>query len=825
MTVAVRFRRHLRRLLLLLASCCLLSLLFSAYFLFASSSPSMQLGQSAEPACAQPLSMSPYRHLPYPYPPNPPHTHVQTDPVVLVLVESQYSQLGQDIVAILESAHFQFRMEIASGKGDLPPLTEKGRGRYSLIIYENLLKYAHADTWNRQLLHQYCTEYRVGIIGFYRSTENSPSVLKLRGLPLVLRTNQVLWDCCVVSSSPLLHLTKPGTDRGALPGEDWTSFSSNHSTYQAVLHARAKEGAVAGSGDNPGPGFSLGLQATVVQDLGLYDGVRRVLFGQGLGYWLHRLILVDAISYLTDRKLTLGLDRHILVDIDDIFVGKEGTRMNAKDVKALLDTQKQLRSYISNFTFNLGFSGKFYHTGTSEEDEGDDLLLKYVDEFWWFPHMWSHMQPHLFHNESSLLEQMVLNKEFALEHNIPVDMGYAVAPHHSGVYPVHLQLYEAWRRVWNIRVTSTEEYPHLKPARYRKGFIHSNIMVLPRQTCGLFTHTIYYKEYPGGPKELDKSIRGGELFLTVLLNPNPCDDKRHKDIWSKEKTCDRLPKFMVVGPQKTGTTALYLFLLMHPSISSNFPSPKTYEEVQFFNTNNYHKGIDWYMEFFPVPSNVSTDFLFEKSANYFPSEETPRRAAALLPKAKIITLLINPSDRAYSWYQHQRAHEDQAALQYTFYDVISARKEEPPELRSLQNRCLIPGLYATHLERWLTYYPANQVMIIDGHQLRSDPAAVMDEVQKFLGVTPHINYSQALTFDPQKGFWCQLLEGGKTKCLGKSKGRKYPPMEPEARAYLSRYYRDHNVELSKLLHRLGQPLPSWLREELQKITFASVSQS
>lgn len=57
------------------------------------------------------------------------------------------------------------------------------------------------------------------------------------------------------------------------------------------------------------------------------------------------------------------------------------------------------------------------------------------------------------------------------------------------------------------------------------------------------------------------------------------------------------------------------------------------------------------MEFFPVPSNVTTDFLFEKSANYFPSEESPRRAAALLPKAKIITLLINPSDRAYSWYQ------------------------------------------------------------------------------------------------------------------------------------------------------------------------------
>lgn len=63
------------------------------------------------------------------------------------------------------------------------------------------------------------------------------------------------------------------------------------------------------------------------------------------------------------------------------------------------------------------------------------------------------------------------------EHGIPTGMGYAVAPHHSGVYPVHIQLYEAWKKVWHIRVTSTEEYPHLKPARYRRGFIHNGIMV------------------------------------------------------------------------------------------------------------------------------------------------------------------------------------------------------------------------------------------------------------------------------------------------------------------------------------------------------------
>lgn len=58
-----------------------------------------------------------------------------------------------------------------------------------------------------------------------------------------------------------------------------------------------------------------------------------------------------------------------------------------------------------------------------------------------------------------------------------------------------------------------------------------------------------------------------------------------------------------------------------------------------------------YMEYFPLPSNTSSDYYFEKSANYFDSEVAALRAAALLPKAKIITILINPADRAYSWYQ------------------------------------------------------------------------------------------------------------------------------------------------------------------------------
>ncbi|XP_045687383.1 bifunctional heparan sulfate N-deacetylase/N-sulfotransferase 4 [Phyllostomus hastatus] len=872
-----RLRRSFRALTVLLATSCLASVLVSAYFLYAGYRRAGALVETGAGAAGC-VGARPPPDRPGPRPAGlrtaRPADAARTDATVLLFVESQYSQLGQDVVAILESSRFQYHMVIAPGRGDIPPLTEGGRGKFALVVFENILKYAGMDAWSRELLEKYCAEYGVGIIGFHKAPAHGAPHAPLRGFPLSLASPLALRDCFVSPRAPLLRIAKaPRVHQGPLPGEDWTAFQSNHSTYLPVLLAAPQ----AGQGAPSQPGQP--LLATVVQDLGLQDGVQRVLFGNNLNFWLHKLIFIDAVSFLTGGRLALSLDRYVLVDIDDIFVGKEGTRMNVKDVKALLETQNLLRTQVANFTFNLGFSGKFYHTGTAAEDEGDDLLLRSVDEFWWFPHMWSHMQPHLFRNESSLVEQMTLNKEFAQEHGIPTHMGYAVSPHHSGVYPVHMQLYAAWKKVWGIQVTSTEEYPHLKPARHRRGFIHNSIMVLPRQTCGLFTHTIFYSEYPGGPQELDRSIRGGELFLTVLLNPisifmthlsnygndrlgpytfvhlanfvqswtnlrlqtlppvqlarkyfelfpeqrdplwqNPCDDKRHKDIWSREKTCDHLPKFLVIGPQKTGTTALYLFLLMHPAVVSSLPSPRTFEEVQFFNGNNYHKGIDWYMDFFPTPSNVTGDFLFEKSANYFHSEEAPKRAASLVPKAKIITILIDPSDRAYSWYQHQRSHEDPAALRFNFYDVVTTGPQAPPALKALQHRCLAPGWYAVHLERWLAHFAASQLLIIDGQQLRSDPATVMDEVQRFLGVSPHYNYSAALTFDPQKGFWCQLLEGGKTKCLGKSKGRKYPPMDPESRAFLSSYYRDHNVGLSRLLHRLGQPLPAWLRQELQKVT-------
>lgn len=626
-------------------------------------------------------------------------------------------------------------MEVA-GK-NLPVLTNSDKGRYAVIVFENLDKYLHMDNWNRELIDKYCREYSVGIIGFVVSSEETLVGAQLRNLPLYVHTNLRLRDASLNPASPILRLTRAGdTAWGPLPGSDWAVFQHNHSTYEPLEWAQKNILDYPMNDEQVQPPLP-----TVIQDHGLFDGIQRVLFGNGLKFWLHRLLFLDSLSFLSHGQLSLSLNRMILVDIDDIFVGEKGTRLQPDDVQALIATQQRIESIVPGFKFNLGFSGKYFHHGNREENLGDDMLLRNVKHFNWFSHMWNHQQPHLYDNLTTLISEMQLNKEFARAKGIPTNSGYSVSPHHSGVYPAHDLLYIAWKKVWNIKVTSTEEYPHLRPARLRRGFIHRNIMVLPRQTCGLFTHTMYIDRYPGGRDKLDESIQGGELFQTIVYNPinifmthmsnygsdrlalytfesvikflkcwtniklssapplqlaetyfklhpdeidpvwgNPCDDPRHIKIWSKNKGCDSLPKFLVIGPQKTGTTALYTFLNMHPNIISNLPNADTFEEIQFFNKNNYYRGLDWYMNYFPMPSNASDKMMFEKSANYFDGELVPKRVHTLLPHAKIISILISPAKRAYSWYQHTRAHGDLIANNYSFYQVNSKTYYSPNNL-------------------------------------------------------------------------------------------------------------------------------------------------
>lgn len=126
------------------------------------------------------------------------------------------------------------------------------------------------------------------------------------------------------SASPVLRVARAGgVCQGPLPGDDWSVFDTNHSTYEPVAWAGNK---TSGAIDGYIP------LTTVIQDRGMYDGIPRVLFGSGLKFWLHRLLFLDSLSYLSKGLLSITLERQVLVDIDDIFVGESGIRMWKEDV-------------------------------------------------------------------------------------------------------------------------------------------------------------------------------------------------------------------------------------------------------------------------------------------------------------------------------------------------------------------------------------------------------------------------------------------------------------------------------------------------------------
>jgi len=142
-------------------------------------------------------------------------------------------------------------------------------------------------------------------------------------------------DAMLNSASPVLRVARAGgVYQGPLPGDDWTVFGGNHSTYEPVAW---------GSNDSAGEPDAYVPLATVVQDHGAHDGISRVLFGSGLRFWLHRLLFLDSLSYLSRGLLSVSLERQVLVDIDDIFVGESGIRMWKEDVHVSLGLTRRAR--------------------------------------------------------------------------------------------------------------------------------------------------------------------------------------------------------------------------------------------------------------------------------------------------------------------------------------------------------------------------------------------------------------------------------------------------------------------------------------------------
>ena len=204
-------------------------------------------------------------------------------------------------------------------------------------------------------------------------------------------------------------------------------------------------------------------------------------------------------------------------------------------------------------------------------------------------------------------------------------------------------------------------------------------------------------------------------------------------------TSRRLPDFVIIGAQKSGTASLSALLSSRSDVFMCRP-----REPMFFCRDDaaihphtllsnrvLWRSFDWnhdrnrlldgYAELFR--SAGRSQLVGEGSTTYLVSKLVPERIASVMPQAKLIALLRNPIDRAYSAYFH---HLKNFRVVRSFEEQL---KFEPGDL-------LETGNYRSHLQRYLQHFPKEQLLVLPFEQFVKDTQAVFERVCGFLGLEP-----------------------------------------------------------------------------------------
>ena len=191
----------------------------------------------------------------------------------------------------------------------------------------------------------------------------------------------------------------------------------------------------------------------------------------------------------------------------------------------------------------------------------------------------------------------------------------------------------------------------------------------------------------------------------------------------------RLPEFLLIGAQKSGTTSLFHYLMMHPSVATN---PRQRKEVYFFN-KDYSRGLEFYRQYFPLKSVKG--LVGEGSTVYLHSPKAPERVASSLPDVKLLAVLREPAARAVSHYYHhvKRGRETRSINEAFSPDLIERWLAGDLE-DGLSYRYLNNGHYGEHLQHWLEHFSPNQLLVLKAEDLFSDPQSVYNRVCGFLGL-------------------------------------------------------------------------------------------
>lgn len=186
---------------------------------------------------------------------------------------------------------------------------------------------------------------------------------------------------------------------------------------------------------------------------------------------------------------------------------------------------------------------------------------------------------------------------------------------------------------------------------------------------------------------------------------------------------DRLPSFVIIGASKAATSSLRALLRNHKQV---FMAQGGVETRFFAHDDVYARGIEWYTSLFS--SAPSSAIAGECSNIYSDRDRFPHAAERLaqhLPQAKLIYSVRDPLPRIASLWTQLRSHGGENV----HHDFGTALRRDRALLVESSN-------YWRQLEPYRALFPDSQILIVFFEEFASDPARVMIEVCRFIGVAP-----------------------------------------------------------------------------------------
>jgi Sulfotransferase domain len=200
-----------------------------------------------------------------------------------------------------------------------------------------------------------------------------------------------------------------------------------------------------------------------------------------------------------------------------------------------------------------------------------------------------------------------------------------------------------------------------------------------------------------------------------------------------------LPDALVIGAQRAGTSSLYRWLGAHPGVAPSFR-----KEVEYFS-RYWARGEGWYRAHFEVRAG-RRHLRFEATPDYLFHPLAAGRAASVLPDARIVVLLRDPVERAWSQYRHMvrlgyetLAFADALAAEgpRCAADVAALAADPDHEAKDLLRYSYAArGHYADQLARWRAVYPEDRILLLRSADLFGDPPGAYATVLAFLGLDP-----------------------------------------------------------------------------------------